>query len=79
MYKRQLVDERAIVEQTREVPIQVNGKLRDRITVPVGISEIELEQIVMSRDKVTAAIGDSQVARVIYAGGGKLVNIVLRG
>jgi len=67
------------VEQTREVPIQVNGKLRDRITVPVGISEIELEQIVMSRDKVIAAIGDAQVARVIYAGGGKLVNIVLRG
>ena len=45
-------------EQTREVPIQVNGKLRDRITVPVGISEIELEQIVMARDKVIAAIGD---------------------
>ena len=74
-----LVDERAIVEQTREVPIQVNGKLRDRITVPVGISEIELEQIVMSRDKVIASIGDAQVARVVYAGGGKLVNIVLRG
>ena len=33
----------------------------------------------MSRDKVIAAIGDAQVARVIYAGGGKLVNIVLRG
>ena len=74
-----IVDERAIVEQTREVPIQVNGKLRDRITVPVGISEIELEQIVTSRDKVIAAIGEAQVARVIYAGGGKLVNIVLRG
>jgi leucyl-tRNA synthetase len=73
------VDERAIVEQTREVPIQVNGKLRDRITVPVGISEIELEQIVMSRDKVVAAIGDAHVARVIHAGGGRLVNIVLRG
>jgi leucyl-tRNA synthetase len=73
------VDERAIVEQTREIPIQVNGKLRDRITVPVGISEIELEQIVMSRDKVVAAIGDAHVARVIHAGGGKLVNIVLRG
>jgi len=72
------VDETAIVEQTREVPIQVNGKLRDRITVPVGISEIELEQIVMARDKVAASIGDAEVARVIHAGGGRLVNIVLR-
>ena len=73
------VDETAIVEQTREIPIQVNGKLRDRITVPVGISEIELEQIVMSRDKVIAAIGEGHVARVIHAGGGRLVNIVLKG
>jgi hypothetical protein len=47
--------------------------------VPVGISEIELEQIVMSRDKVVAAIGEAHVARVIHAGGGRLVNIVLRG
>ena len=33
----------------------------------------------MARDKVIAAIGDAQVARVIHAGGGRLVNIVLRG
>ncbi|MEO5964357.1 MAG: leucine--tRNA ligase [Candidatus Limnocylindrales bacterium] len=72
------VDETAIVEQTREVPIQVNGKLRDKVTVPVGISEIELEQIVLARDKVIAAIGDVPVARIIHAGGGRLVNIVLR-
>ena len=73
------VDETAIVEQTREVPIQVNGKLRDRVTVPAGISEIELEQIVLARDKVVAAIGGARVARVIHAGGGRLVNVVLRG
>ena len=66
------------MEQTREVPIQVNGKLRDKVTVPVGISEIELEQIVLSRDKVVAAIGERDVARIIHAGGGRLVNIVLR-
>ncbi|MEI7745342.1 MAG: class I tRNA ligase family protein, partial [Chloroflexota bacterium] len=74
-----VVDEAATVDATREVPIQVNGKLRDRITVPAGISEIELEQIVMSRDKVVAAIGEMKVAKLIHAGGGKLVNIVLRG
>ncbi|HKF86242.1 MAG TPA: leucine--tRNA ligase [Candidatus Limnocylindrales bacterium] len=71
-------DERAVVEQTREIPIQVNGKLRDKVTVPTGISEIELEQMAMARDKVAAAIGDAEVARVIHAGGGRLVNIVLR-
>ncbi len=72
------VDETAVVEQTREVPVQVNGKLRDRVTVPAGISEIELEQIVLARDKVVAALGGKEPARVIHAGGGKLVNIVVR-
>ena len=72
------VDERAVTEQTREVPIQVDGKLRDRVTVDAGISEIELEQVVLSRDKVVAAIGGRRVAKVIHAGGGRLVNIVTR-
>jgi leucyl-tRNA synthetase len=72
------VDKSATVDATREVPIQVDGKLRDRVTVPAGISEHKLEQLVMSRDKVRAAIGDRQVAKVIHAGGGKLVNVVLR-
>ncbi len=71
------VDESVIVEATREVPIQVNGKLRDRVTVPAGISEIELEQIVLARDKVVAALGGKQPHRIIHAGGGRLVNIVV--
>ncbi len=72
------VDETAIVEATREVPIQINGKLRDRVTVPTGISDLELEQIVLARDKVVAALGGKDPHRVIHAGGGKLVNVVLR-
>ena len=48
------------VEATREVPVQVNGKVRDRVMVPAGISEIELEQIVLARDKVRAALGGKQ-------------------
>ncbi len=73
------VDEAAVVEATREVPIQVNGKLRDRVTVPAGISDIELEQVILSRDRVVAALGGRQPQRIIHAGGGRLVNIVVRG
>ena len=67
-----------VVDETREVPIQVNGKLRDRVTVPAGISEIELEQVVLARDKVRAALGGKEPLKVIHAGGGRLVNIVVR-
>ena len=73
------LDVAATLDDTREVPLQVNGKLRDLVTVPTGISQVELEQIALSRDKVIAAIGDKEVAKVIVVGGGKLVNIVVKG
>ena len=56
----------------------MNGKLRDKVTVPAGISETELEQVVLARDKVRAALDGREPARIIHAGGGRLVNIVLR-
>jgi leucyl-tRNA synthetase len=56
----------------------VNGKLRDRVVVPAGISEIELEQVILARDRIRAALGGKEPDRVIHAGGGRLVNIVVR-
>ena len=72
------VDPAAVAETTREVPVQVNGKLRDRIEVPIGIAAAELEALVLSRDKVRAALAGKTPERIIQAGGGKLVNIVVR-
>ena len=71
------VDEAAAAENEREVPVQVNGKLRDRVMVPVGIAEAELEAIVLARPKVVAALDGKTPLKVIHAGG-KLVNIVVR-
>jgi leucyl-tRNA synthetase len=71
------VDESAAAENEREVPVQVNGKLRDRVTVPVGISEAELERLVLARPKIVAALEGKAPLKVIHAGG-KLVNIVIR-
>ncbi len=72
------VDDAAVVQATREVPVQVNGKVRDRVTVPSGISEIELEQVILARDKVRTALDGREPAKIIHAGGGRLVNIVVR-
>jgi leucyl-tRNA synthetase len=71
------VDETAAAESEREVPVQVNGKLRDRVTVPVGIAEVELERLVLGRPKVVAALAGRKPVKVIHAGG-KLVNVVVR-
>ena len=71
------VDEAAAAENEREVPVQVNGKLRDRVMVPVAISEADLERLVLARPKVVAALEGKPPLKVIHAGG-KLVNIVVR-
>ncbi len=60
-----------------ELPIQVNGKLRDVVSVPAGLSEIETEQIALSRDKVRVQLEGHEIVRVIHVPG-RLVNIVVR-
>ena len=73
------VDPAAAAEETREVPVQVNGKLRDRVVVPAGIDAAELERLVLERPKVVAALAGRVPDRVIQAAGGRLVNVVVRG
>ncbi len=72
------VDASAIVETTREVPVQVNGKLRDKIIVPTEIDAAALEALVLASPKIAAALAGRAPDRVIHAGSGKLINIVLR-
>jgi leucyl-tRNA synthetase len=71
------VDASAIVDETREVPIQVNGKVRDRVVVPVGIAQTELEALALGREKIVAALAGKTVVRIVHAGG-RLVNVVVR-
>jgi leucyl-tRNA synthetase len=73
------VDAAAAAVETRELPVQVNGKVRDRVEVAVGLSDAEVEAIVLARPKIVAALGGKAPHRVIHAGGGRLVNIVVRG
>jgi leucyl-tRNA synthetase len=72
-----MVDESIIAEQTREIPIQVNGKVRDRVVVAAGIGEIELEQVALAREKIRAILDGRTPERVIHAAG-RLINIVVR-
>jgi len=72
------VDASAVVEATREVPVQVNGKLRDRVTVPSATSDAELERLVLAAPKIQAALAGRTPDRVVVAGGGRLVNLVVR-
>jgi leucyl-tRNA synthetase len=70
-------DEALAAAETFTLVVQVNGRLRDRIDVPVGISEAEAKELAQASDKVRPYTEGQQVARVVYVPG-RLVNIVLR-
>ena len=57
--------------------VQVNGRLRDRIEVPVSITEDEAKKLALDSDRARPHIQGKEIARVIYVPG-KLVNIVAR-
>ena len=70
-------DETALVKDEVEIVIQVNGKLKDKMTVANGLSREEQEKAVMDRDKTRELIGGKNVVKVISVPG-KLVNIVVK-
>jgi leucyl-tRNA synthetase len=59
-----------------EVPIQVNGKLRARKTVPADIDDESLRKLALADERVQVLIAGKQVKKVIVVPK-KLVNIVI--
>jgi leucyl-tRNA synthetase len=68
-------DPAATVEEMILIVIQVNGKLRDRMSVPISLGEEDVKEAALSRDKVRGFTGGKQIKRVIVVPG-KLVNVV---
>jgi leucyl-tRNA synthetase len=56
--------------------VQVNGRLRDRITVPVSINEARAKKLARESQRVTAYLVGKTVVKEIYVPG-KLVNLVV--
>ena len=72
-----VVDESAIELEEIEIVLQINGKVREKIVVAIGLSAAELEKMALGQEKVQALIEGKQVVKVICVPQ-KLVNIVVR-
>jgi leucyl-tRNA synthetase len=70
-------DEELAKEDEITLVVQVNGKLRDRPTVPASISEDEAKKMALASEKVLPFTKDKTIVNVIYVPG-KLVNIVVK-
>ena len=71
-----VVDEEAAREDQIVIPVQVNGKLRDRITVAADASEEQIKSLALRSEAVQKFMEGKQPRKVIVAQK-KLVNIVV--
>jgi leucyl-tRNA synthetase len=65
-----------LVESTLEIPVQVNGKLRDKIVVPADASQAEIEKAAFASEKIKPFLEGKTVKKVIVVPK-KLINIVV--
>ena len=65
-----------VKQDTMLIVVQVNGKLRDKMTFPVGASKELIEKQALESHKVASYINGGTVKKVIYVPG-KLVNVVV--
>jgi leucyl-tRNA synthetase len=71
-----VADESKLVRDEIELVLQVNGKVRDRVRVPAGLSEEELIARARASEKVQAHLNGGEERRVVVVPD-KLVNIVV--
>jgi leucyl-tRNA synthetase len=70
-------DPKALIKDEIEVVVQVNGKLRGRLTISAEATREEMEKIALGHEKIKEFIAGKNIVRVI-AVPKKLVNIVVR-
>jgi leucyl-tRNA synthetase len=82
-FTRALIDERwpqpdaaALARQNHAIVVQVNGRLRGHISVPVSADEAAVRAAALADEHVRKFVGDKPVRRVIVVPG-KLVNVVV--
>jgi leucyl-tRNA synthetase len=67
-----------LVEDTVEVPVQVNGKLRTTLTVPVDITDADLQTRALADERVRSAMAGKDVKKIILTKPPRrLVNVVV--
>lgn len=70
-----IADDKAMIEDEKLIIVQVNGKLRAKLTVAADATKEQVEALAMADEGVTKFTNDVTIRKVIYVPG-KLLNIV---
>jgi leucyl-tRNA synthetase len=69
-------DPNRLIEDTVQIPVQVNGKLRDILTIPANTAPSEIEKLALENEKVKSFIEGKSIKKVIVVPK-KVVNIAV--
>jgi leucyl-tRNA synthetase len=70
-------DEALLAEETVELAVQVNGKVRGRVSVAADAAEDDIVAAALAEEKVAAAVAGKRIVKRIVVPG-RLVNLVAR-
>ena len=71
-----IYDEKALVRDTVEVVIQINGKVKEKLNIACGLSKEEFEKTCLEHQSVELLMKDKKVIKIV-AVPDKLLNIVV--
>ena len=70
-------DEAKCIDDTIEIVVQINGKIRAKLNVPADIEQVDAVAMAKADEKVAAELDGKNIIKEIYVKG-KLVNIVAK-
>jgi len=70
------LEEKYLVEATKEYPVSINGKMRSSINLPTEITEEEARQAVLSNDSILKWLEGKEVKKFIFVKG-RMINVVV--
>ncbi|MEO1991520.1 MAG: class I tRNA ligase family protein, partial [Pirellulales bacterium] len=71
------VEEKWLKDESIEIPVQIQGKLRGRVTIPSDASAAVMQEIAAADPKITELLSGKSVVKVV-AVPGRMVNFVVR-
>lgn len=71
-----MVDEAALVLDEVTVVVQINGKVRDKLTIPVDMDKAEVEKMALAQPKIVEQLAGGTAKKIVVIPN-KLVNIVM--
>ena len=69
-------DKKLIQEETVQLIVQINGKVRDKIEIKIGLSEKEVQELILSQEGIQKWLDGKKIKKFIYIPN-RLVNLVI--